>query len=489
MAKHVGVIDIGSNSIRIAIYEKTSRFAFHLLYETKSKVRISEDAYKNGGYLQDIPMQRAFDALSDFIDITKSFKVRKILCVATSALRDAPNKQKFIQKVRKDLKLNIKVIDGDKEAYFGAIACANLLPKQDKSLSIDIGGGSTEFALIKDNNVLKTISLPLGTVRLKELFFDKNQIDEAIKYIDTQLDSFLNNIDADTLIGIGGTFRAISNAIIKSSKYPFAKLHAYECDKNYFNDYISQILKSDNDKLKTLGIKPERFDIIKPGALILQRVLIKVDVKKLQTSGVGVREGVYLKDLLRGSKDKFPNNYNTSLRYLLDSHIDDTTFSNQVSSLSKKIFDLTSNELNIDKNYRYELSIASKLYGVGNNIHFFSNHKHSYYLIQSALEYGFSHSQILLISTLAKYAKGKYPSNTHLEKYEMLLPDTEILNKLIYILSVSITLLSNRPKNIEFDLDFKDNHLYIKSKKRLYLVEGLVKKVVNKNYFSINIEN
>ena len=78
----------------------------------------------------------------------------------------------FRRKIKHSLKLNIKVIDGAKEAYFGAIACANLLPKQFNAMSIDIGGGSTEFALIDSNNVTNTISLNLGTVRLKELFFE-----------------------------------------------------------------------------------------------------------------------------------------------------------------------------------------------------------------------------------------------------------------------------------------------------------------------------
>ena len=82
MAKVTAVIDIGSNSARMVIYEKTSRFAFHMLNETKSKVRISENAYKNGGNLQEEPMQRAYEALCNFLSIASSYKARKILCVA-----------------------------------------------------------------------------------------------------------------------------------------------------------------------------------------------------------------------------------------------------------------------------------------------------------------------------------------------------------------------------------------------------------------------
>ena len=159
MAKRVTVIDIGSNSVRMVVYERTSRFAFNLLHEAKSKVRISEDAYKNSNNLQEVPMQRTLDALKDFLSISDSFKARKVLCVATSALRDAPNKKDFIQKVTRELKLNIKVIDGAKEAYLGGIACANLLPKQENALSIDIGGGSTELCIISGKNIQNTISL------------------------------------------------------------------------------------------------------------------------------------------------------------------------------------------------------------------------------------------------------------------------------------------------------------------------------------------
>lgn len=476
MAKIVSVIDIGSNSIRMAIYERTSRFAFHLLYETKSKVRISENAYKNNGNLQKEPMQRTFDALRDFLSVSSSYKSRKTLCVATSALRDAPNKNEFISLVKSKLKLNIKIINGEKEAYYGAIACANLLPTQSNALSIDIGGGSSEFSLIDGDNVTNTISFELGTVRLKELYFDKNNIKDAVKYIDKKLLS-IDDLNVKSLIGIGGTFRAISTVIMSKQNYPLNKIHAFECSAKEFISYIDSILDSDEDGLKELGIKKNRFDIIKPGALILQRVLKKLSIKNIITSGVGVREGVYLADLLRNSKDKFPHNYNPSVRFLMDANITDTTFSNQLSQVSKKLFDLTSKHLGLSKKYRHDLSVASRLYPSGSSIHFFSQNRNTYYLIKSALEYGFTHSQIMLIATLTRYAKNKLPSNKHIAKYEKLLPDSQTINSLSYLISLSIALLSHKPRNIDFDLSFNDGVLKVVSKNNLYLSKEAVKKV------------
>ncbi len=476
MAKRVSIIDIGSNSIRMAIYEKTSRFAFHLLYETKSKVRLSQDAYANKSYLQEEPMNRTLNALRDFLSISKSFNVRKTLCVATSALREAPNKHDFLLKIRSKLKLNVKVIDGKREAYLGAMACANLLPTQHNALSIDIGGGSSEFSLIDIDNVSKTISLELGTLRLKELYFEHDNINGAINYIDSKLEC-LSDFSPHTLIGMGGTFRAVSNAIMTSLQYPLNKIHGFECLPKVFIHFIDLILKSDENTLKTIGIKKNRFDIIKPGVLILQRVLKKMSFKKIITSGVGVREGVYLADLLRHSKDKLPHNYNTSLRYIIDSNINNTNFSNNLSKVSKELFDLTHTYLNINKSYRYELAIASKLYPSGSSMHFFSQNRHTYYLIKSALEYGFTHSQIMLIATLARYANNKIPSKKHIKKYKSLLPSVEIISSLSYLISLSIALLAHKPRNIDFDIQFKDGILKIQSKNNLYLSKESIEKI------------
>jgi exopolyphosphatase/guanosine-5'-triphosphate,3'-diphosphate pyrophosphatase len=242
---------------------------------------------------------------------------------------------------------------------------------------------------------------------------------------------------------------------------------------------MASIPEASNEDLRNLGIKSDRFDIIKPGALILQRVLKKLSIKDVVTSGVGVREGVFLADFLRNSKHKFPLNYNTSLRYILDSHVTEKNFANQLSNLSKKIFDLTYKHLNIEASYRRELAISAKLYPSGSDIHFFSKNKHSYYILQSALEYGYTHAQITLIATLCKYAKNRLPSSSHIEKYSELLPSTKTLNNLSYILSLSISLLTHRPRDIDFSLTFSNGLLKVDSKQSLRLSKETFKKLEN----------
>ena len=192
----------------------------------KVELKISEGCYENNGNLQEIPMQRAYESLKSFLNISKSLKSRKIICVATSALRDAPNSNVFISRISKDLGLNIKVIDGEKEAYYGGVAALNLL-HEDTFVTVDIGGGSTEFCFVKDGKVEKSISLNIGTVRIKELYFNKNDIEGARKNILDNLKSIfeLDIVIPKKVVGIGGSIRALSKIVMSNNDYPLDILH------------------------------------------------------------------------------------------------------------------------------------------------------------------------------------------------------------------------------------------------------------------------
>ena len=165
------------------------------------------------------------------------------------------------------------------------------------------------------------------------------------------------------------------------------------------------------------------------------------------------------------------------MRYILDANLNDKQFSNNLATLTKQLFELTKNYFELDDSFKQQLTIAAKLYPSGSNIHFYSQNKHSYYIAQTALEYGFTHKDITLISTLMKYAKNKLPAKSHLEKYQTLLPEENVVNALSFILSLSITLLSHRPRNIDFELLFSNGVLEVRSNNNLYLAKDSVIKL------------
>lgn len=474
MAKITAIIDIGSNSIRMLVFKKTSRFGFYLLNESKNRARISENSYQNNGYLQETAMQRAEDAIAEFVNIANFYKARKIICVATSAVRDAPNKEQFIRRVREKSSINIKVIDGKKESYYGGMAALNLLPPVD-GITIDIGGGSTELALIKDKKIIDTISFQLGTVRLKELFFDsdKNKIESARRYIQEQLKELPSDFKSNFLIGIGGTLRAIAQSIMKKEKYPLNTIHAYRyaIDKN--QDFFEKVINAKkSEELKNLGFKEDRFDVIIEGVLIFIEVAKAIGANEVITSGVGVREGVFLSDLLRNSAGRFPQGFNPSVKSLMDRFEIDTRTASYSSKIVLELFDILKSLHKMDEKYKRYLLIAVKLSEIGTYINFYKKNFHAFNIIFEGLDYGFSHEERVLISKLVKNQQKKlltgYEPKSNLKNF---IPDLKTLKWLSFILFVSKEINADRsfPKIL---LKLENKKLIIESTRGLTLAKA-----------------
>lgn len=482
MAKITAIIDIGSNSARMAIFEKTSHLGFHLLYETKSKVRISEFSYAHNGYLQPIPMERAICALKDFLHIAKAHKARKILCVATSAVRDAPNKAEFL-KLARNIGLNIKVISGEQEAYFGALSALNLLPYA-SGITIDIGGGSTECALIENHKIIDKISLDIGTIRLKELFFDKGNLKGAKEFVQNALHKLPEHFSHTRIFGIGGTARALSKTIQKRIQYPIDTLHAFEYDFFHHTEFFRTIYCANPNELPKLGIKEDRIDSIQGGALIFHLALLHFGTKSVVTSGVGVREGVFLNDLLRNENGHFPPNFNPSVRNLKDRFLKNTAQSNAQKLLAMRLFSTQENLALIPQAYKKHLSISTELCNIGIALNFYEKSYHSDYILLNALNYRLTHQERLLIATLVRYSGKKIPESL---PYLELLPNLQTLRILSFFVALSEILSNNdNPRDFHFILfnGLNGYTLQITHSNLSYLVQEKLKKLTLPSPFS-----
>ena len=478
MSKVTTIIDIGTNSMRMVVLQKSSRFSFSLINETKSRVKISEGCYENNGNLQDIPMQRAYESLKSFLNISHALKSRKIICVATSALRDAPNSKVFISRVQKELGLNIKVIEGEKEAYYGGVAALNLL-HDNTFITMDIGGGSTEFSFIRDGKIEKSISLNIGTVRIKELFFNKDDIEGAKKNIlDNLKKIFELGIEIPKkVVGIGGSIRAFSKIVMAKNDYPLDILHGYtytvKDEVSLFNKIINA---RNNDDLKSVGVKKDRFDTIKEGTFIFKTILDELNIKEVVTSGVGVREGVYLTDLLRNSNHKFPENFNVSVRSLLDRFQIDEKQSAYLGSNAGKIFDVLKPMHNLDDKFRTLLVIASKLHSIGSTLNFYKSNDNAFDFILNGLNYDFLHKSRVVVAHTIKFSKKSLPSKSDILKYQELLPSLEVMQWMSFMISLNIAINQDlsRPK-VEYVLN--NNILEIDLSNKSFLIQSNIDKL------------
>ncbi len=477
MAKRTAIIDIGSNSLSLVVYEKSSRYAFHLIEKVRARVRIGEGAYERDGYLQDAAMDKAYGALKDFLSVAESLKCRKILCVATSALRDAPNKKVFLKRVREQLKLNIKIIDGKQEAYFGAVAAMNLLEPLQCFTTIDIGGGSTELAKVENGKIVATRSLDLGTVRLKELFFDKGLDQGHIEeYLSKMLAEVPDIFKSVTIVGIGGTIRSLSNTIMIKEKYPISSLHGFDYRVKDYVDLIARIPTMDTKALKKLEFPATRLDTISEGVAIFYALLQHLEAEVVIASKAGVREGVYLRDILRNSNDKFPHNFNVSIKSLIDRYALNEKNCAYVQRVALALFDELEDKHHIPSAYREVLGFSAKLSPIAKVFNIYSNSSNSFYSLLENLNFTFSHEKKLLLALLLKLSSKEKQRHRDYKKYAILLPEVEVLEWLYFILNLSICINSNK-KIQKLNISVEKKTIMIAMNEKSYLCEECIEKL------------
>ncbi|CAD7287610.1 Guanosine-5'-triphosphate,3'-diphosphate pyrophosphatase [Campylobacter majalis] len=482
MAKRTAVIDIGSNSIRMAIFERTSRWAFFTLSDHKARVRLAEGGYDSDGAISSKAYDAAFGVLSEFKQIAKAQKCTKIFAVGTSALRDAPNTKNFICDVKNKLGIGLKVIDGESEARYGAVAANLLLKLPSHAVTLDIGGGSSELAVIKDGAIQKAITLNIGTVRLKELFGERKNDNKINKFIKQILKQLPDDFKCENLIAIGGSLRAVSSAIIKRLNYAFSVLHGFNYDLKEQLEFLENLLQTDNDKLDKFFIKKDRFDTIKEGVLIFLAIAKALEVKRVITSGVGVREGVFLSDFLRPGL-KFPAGLNPSVKSIQDRFGGADT--KNIQKNAKAIFNVLSPLHAIDEKFIYELDMAAKLCCIGRDIGFYNDHINSAFIVQNSLNYGFTHEQkaliLAIIATNGKKVVYEY------DRYKSLLPKRSDVRWLSFILYLAKALDVVR-HGVKFGFKFENNILHISGIKSLILAKEEIKKLTKPNGFIISFE-
>ena len=495
MAKRTAIIDIGSNSARLVIFEKTSRYGFHLICEQKSKVRIGEGAYEKNSYLQPPAIRRAFLTLKSFLHTIDKYQAHKTLCVATSALRDAPNGKLFTSWIKKELGLSIKIIDGKQEAIYGAIAAKNLLPLKE-GITIDIGGGSSDIALIKKGKIVDSYSLNIGTVRIKELFFDKaltsmNIHEKARAYVQTELHRLPSHFKAKLAIGIGGTARTLSKAIMKRSNYPLDQLHAFTYTLKEHRKYLEAIPLSSAKNLKKFNLKKNRYDTIREGTLIFNEILEYVGAKEVISSSVGVREGVYLDQLLRDDKHAFPQTINPSVNSILDRFkplINIEKKRKHKLKIASSLYRVLQFQIKDNMSYEQELLYALKLTNIGKTLTIYKAHQHAFYIAMQELNYGFHHKEIVLISLLLRM-HGKELLNKDLyEKYHALLPQKQELKWLSFVYTLTV-FLHEASNSATIQFSFENQTLTIRSNKTLYLAKEKIKSLEKPMAFAIIVKD
>ena len=295
----VAAIDCGTNSIRLLIADITNG-KFQEELRTMEIVRLGQGVDENKSFHPDA-IVRTLTAVKSFRDLIASKGVEKIRFCATSATRDAANRDLFIDGVREILGVQVEVIPGEEEARLSFLGATKELDQnQSPFLVVDIGGGSTEFVLGSEKVDLAK-SVNIGCVRMSERHLTSqpptmDQIARAIVDIDlaiTQAASVVPITTAKSLIAVAGTATTVAAAALELSEYDRYAIHLSRISAEKVHKVAQMFQSMSKDEIASLGyMHPGRVDVITAGSLVLSRIMAATGASEFVASESDILDGI-----------------------------------------------------------------------------------------------------------------------------------------------------------------------------------------------------
>lgn len=425
--QRLAAIDIGSNSLKLAIVEAAASDSFTIISQDRERVRLGHDTLRYK-FLSDEAIALSIDAISRFRSIAETREADHIIAVATASVREATNAAHFVREVKEATDVHVEILPSLEEARLIGVAVTQYFGKEteDSLLNIDIGGGSTELSLMDEGEPNKLFSMKLGAVGLTEkyLFHDpptKKEVKKLRKEIRFALEQPERKIGGETWdlsVGTSGTILALAsmlnfqnpNNLTDKPRIKFKQLVK-------MNRRLAKMTLAERTNI-TL-INERRAEVIIAGGQILEGVMEALGIESLITCPYALREGVIIDHLRKTETESLPPVPDVDDIKLRDVFAVGRRFGYeeahalQVATMAEKLFDRLAPVFDLKRHERTYLSAAALLHDVGYHISHEAHHKHSLYLIKHSEMTGFTETEKSLIANIARYHRKALPKRTH----------------------------------------------------------------------------
>lgn len=291
----IAVIDIGSNSIRLVVFEGRGRQPAFLFNE---KVMVGFGARRDeDGRLHDDAVAEALEILRRFRKLATEMQVTDLRAVATAAVREAPNGGDFLAALA-EIGIDVRILTGDEEAQLSGLGVLSAIPEAD-GLMGDLGGGSLELARIRKGKVKECASFPLGVLRVAELREKKKKgaLKRAVAKAIRQA-PWLAKCKGKPFYLVGGTWRALTRVDMYRTKFPLPIVHHYTMEPDRPAQLVRILARLDKSKLSDVPSLPaRRIPYLSDGAMMLAQLVKQIGIGELVVSAYGLREGLLFEGL------------------------------------------------------------------------------------------------------------------------------------------------------------------------------------------------
>ncbi|WP_296558980.1 Ppx/GppA phosphatase family protein [uncultured Acetobacterium sp.] len=405
--RNIGVIDIGSNSVHLVIGEYYNNEYFQIIDDVKVNVRLN-DRLAETGKLQQERMDFGIQTLSMFVSMCDAYGIQKVIAVATAAIRKASNGAAYVARIKTEVGLDVTIITGEVEAAMDYLGAINTLDIKD-ALLMDIGGGSTEFVLIKDRKKVDAISLPFGSIDLAEKFDLMDEVtDKKLKTLDHFLkDAFgemplLEKASGLPVIGVGGTIRNVGRIHRSFIDYPLEIAHNYRMKSNDVKR-ICEMAASMNlaERSNLKGLSKGRIDIFVGSSHALERVMKHIGSPELIISNAGLRDGIIYDYFGYNEENLVYDIFELSLVNIMLNFNVNIPHAYHVLKLTENLFEQLKPLHGINWDVRKMIRASAMLHDVGIKLQFGNHHEHSFYIILNSGLLGIEQKELLMSAFIA----------------------------------------------------------------------------------------
>lgn len=445
----IAALDAGSNAIRAVVARASSATEIRELASARWTVRLGHGVFIKRR-LDSTTMARAVETFRQFRNLLDRYEVTEYCAVATSAVREAGNRDQLISRILREAGIELTAVNAAEEARLVreavfAVAGGRLAPR----VIIDLGGGSLEVSLLRGGKVERAVALPLGTVRLMEIFnqagsFTPDAHARVRRHVLAQMRAHrlpTARLQSAAAVACGGNAEALARIAPGPRVDGFNTLNLRRLDETLW-----EILRRNVDeRMEAFGIRRDRAEVIGVAAVIFSALGQWLGVRQFVIPGVGVREGI-LHDLAAAHfgpatahDERAEALRDQARRFAVRMH-SDTPHCEQVRRLAAQLFDQLAPIHELPPGQRVPLELAALLHCVGLAVNAEGQHKHGEYLINHADIPGLSRHQQALVACLVRY-QGEAIPKPHHRVYRSLVPaERERVRQLAALLRIAVHL-------------------------------------------------